>query len=131
MNSRFLSRAVSTCALGAVLSLGASAASAEDFAALEVTGYVNDPLAEFSANGDFLGEIPKANMPRPDQLRVLNGDDDLGLIQVQLADRSVWIDRADVELSRLKRPNAECTGLKIARPADSSALSAMGVGDDC
>ena len=131
MNSKTLTRTAVASVMGTLLLVGFHTGSAADLASLEVLRYVNDPLAEFDARGDYVGDIPNSDLPDPSELKVIDSDDSLGLIEIEFDERKAWIDRADVELSQLKRPNSECTGLKIAKPTDSSAMSAMGVGGDC
>lgn len=98
---------------------------------LKIIGYPLEKVALYDAQGEFLGDLPREQLPSPD-VPVLSVDEDKNLILIALSDRQVWLDPLDVKLNQGKTVTLDCR--KVAETsvkADNKVKAVMGYSQAC
>ena len=99
-------------------------------AGLTVEQYTNDPIALLDAEGRLLKKVARSELPAT-ALAAQQWNDDLELVQVEVAGQLVWLDGVDVRLSQGKTVPMPCAALPKARAESATNLSTIGYGAGC
>ncbi|NKQ11940.1 hypothetical protein [Pseudomonas sp. SST3] len=99
-------------------------------AGLTVEEYTNDPIALLDETGRLLQRVPRAELP-PTPLAAQQWNEDMELVQVEIAGRPVWLDGVDVRLSEGKTVPMPCAALPRAKADGATNLSTIGYGAGC
>lgn len=97
---------------------------------LTVEEYTSDPIALLDEQGRLLKKVSQAELPAT-PLLARQWNDDLELVQVEIAGQLVWLDGVDVRLSQGKTVPMPCAALPRARAESATNLSTIGYGAGC
>lgn len=98
---------------------------------LKIISYPLETVALYDAEGEFIGDVPRDQLP-PLPTQVISFDEDKNLLLIMLANRQAWLDPLDVKLNRGKTVEADCR--KVAETsvqADSKVRAVMGYSEAC
>lgn len=98
---------------------------------LKIIGYPLEMVALYDAQGEFLGDLARDQLPPP-EVQVLSFDEEKNLILIALADRQVWLDPLDVKLNQGKTVAFDCRKVAAtSMQADSKVKAVMGYSQAC
>lgn len=95
-----------------------------------VETFLADPVAVLDEQGKLEREVALSEIP-PNPLPVLQYNEELELVQVELAGKKVWLDTMDLRLNPSKVVKLPCQKLPTSQAQDQQNNSTIGFGAGC
>ena len=110
--------------------LAALLSHASQAATQTVEAFLADPVAVLDEQGKLEREVALSDIP-PNPLPVLQYNEELELVQVELAGKKVWLDTMDLRLNPSKVVKLPCQKLPTSQAQDQQNNSTIGFGAGC
>ena len=95
-----------------------------------VEAFLADPVAVLDEQGKLEREVALSEIP-PNPLPVLQYNEELELVQVELAGKKVWLDTMDLRLNPSKVVKLPCQKMPTSQAQDQQNNSTIGFGAGC
>ncbi|MGF6693967.1 hypothetical protein M2318_004051 [Metapseudomonas resinovorans] len=95
-----------------------------------VEEFLADPVAVLDEQGKLEREVALSEVP-PNPLPVLQYNEELELVQVELAGKKVWLDTMDLRLNPSKLVKLPCQKMPTSQAQDQQNNSTIGFGAGC